>query len=481
MKIRKLSENVISKISAGEVINSPSDVIKELVENSIDAKSDEIFIQVRGKGLNFIKVKDNGEGILKDDLLNLAKKHYTSKLNSFEEIYNLKTFGFRGEALYSISIVSKLIIRSSVDGVECYEVIFEGGNLVDFRNSYCQKGTTVLVKELFFNVPIRRNFISSSKIEIKKIKKVILNYVLAFENITFKVEISNKRLVFEKFPSREDRIRNLFGDFQKKILKTSDFLIEFYIFEKLPESKIFVNRRPVLDSKISQILSNLNIKNYFVFIDVNPRNVDVNVHPKKLEVKFSKDLNIYDEIKKFLKDNVQVRIKPKIIQISKPIQKVQTKFITTISKNKLLIIHRERALFKIYFQKLLNKQYKTQMLAFPYVFKFRISQESEKILKLYGFSVLLKEKELVIDGIPDIIENISYEDLENIINVFIKRERFLQLEDFINVIIENAIKYSNLSDEEIILKLLSLKKPNFDNLNRRIIYEIDLDEIEKKF
>ncbi|MEO0217349.1 MAG: hypothetical protein ABIL72_02270, partial [candidate division WOR-3 bacterium] len=178
---------------------------------------------------------------------------------------------------------------------------------------------------------------------------------------------------------------------------------------------------------------------------------------------------------------VQVKIKPKIVQISKIEQKPQPKFITTISKNKLLIIHRERALRKIYIQKLLNKQYKTQMLAFPYVFKFQISDENIKILKLYGFSVNLKEKEILIDGIPDIIENISYEDLEQIISIFLRREHFLKLENFINAIVENAIKYSNLTDEEIILRLFSLKNPNVDDLNRRIIYEIDLDEIEQKF
>lgn len=481
MKIKKLSDNVISKISAGEVINSPSDVIKELIENSIDANANEIVIQVRGKGLNFIKVKDNGEGISKEDLVNVAKKHYTSKLFSFEDIYNLKTFGFRGEALYSISSVSKLIIRSSIDGIEGYEAIFEAGKLVDFRNCHCQKGTVVLVKEIFFNVPIRRNFILSSRSEVKKIKRTILNYVLAFENITFKVEISNKKLIFEKASSREERIKDIFGDFQKKILRTSDFSVEFYIFDKIDENRIFVNKRPVFDSKISQILSKFNIKNYIVFIEVNPKDIDINVHPKKLEVKFSKNLNIYDEIKNFLKDNVQVKIKPKIVQISKIEQKPQPKFITTISKNKLLIIHRERALRKIYIQKLLNKQYKTQMLAFPYVFKFQISDENIKILKLYGFSVNLKEKEILIDGIPDIIENISYEDLEQIISIFLRREHFLKLENFINAIVENAIKYSNLTDEEIILRLFSLKNPNVDDLNRRIIYEIDLDEIEQKF
>ncbi len=482
MKIKKLPEYVINKISAGEVINSPSDVIKELIENSIDANASEIFIQVRGRGLNFIKVKDNGEGVSREDLVNIAKKHWTSKLNTFEDIYNLRTFGFRGEALYSISSVSKIIIRSSIDGNEGYEAIFEAGNLVDFRRCYCQKGTTIIVKELFFNVPIRRNFISSSKSEIKKIKSRILDYVLSFENITFKVQISNKKICFERKDSKDDRIRDLFGDFQRKILKVGRFSIDFYLFNNnFKESKIFVNSRPVIDSKLSQLLSKLNIRRFIIFINVNPNDVDVNVHPKKLEVKFSKELNIYDEIRKFLKANVDVKLKPKVIQFSNNVELQKPKFITTTSKNKLLIIHRERALRKIYLQRLLNKQYRTQMLAFAYNYKIKISLDDERILKLYGFNVISNDKGTIVNGIPDIIQSISYEDIESILIALLNKDHYLELENFINKILDVAVKYSKLLDEEIILKLFSLKNPNFDDQNRRIIYEIDLDEIEQKF
>jgi len=479
MKIKKLPDYVINKISAGEVINSPSDVIKELIENSIDANSSEITIQVKGKGLSFIKIKDNGEGIEKEDLLNITKKNWTSKLSNFEDLFNLKTFGFRGEALHSISNVSRMIIRSSIDGIEGYEAKFESGNLIDFRNCYCNKGTTIIVKDLFFNVPIRRNFLSSSKTEMKKIKNVILNYVLAFEWITFKLNLSNKHLVFEKTNNRDERIKMIFGGFQKKVLRTSEFSLELYIFDKSIENRIFVNLRPVVDNKISQILSKLN---YIIFINVNPKDVDVNVHPKKLEVKFSKNINIYNELKKFISESKDIKIKPKYIQISNQ-SKIENKpkFITTISKNSILIIHRERALRKIYFQKLLSKQYKTQMLTFPYTFKIKLPDESLKILKVYGFSVIAKENEIIINGIPDIIESLNYEDMESILKSLDNKKHAFEVEAFLNEVLEIAVKYSKLSDDEIILKLLFLKNPNFDHNNRRIIYEIDLNEIENKF
>lgn len=436
---------IIKKLFLENTINKPSDILSELVRSAIDAKSEEIIIQI--DGLEFIEVRDNGESIKKEEVLNLSSS--------------------RVKMLYSISNISKVHIKSGFNEMVGYEFILESGKLVDFRNTYVNKGTTVIVRNLFFNLPNRKSSLLSSDFEFQKIKDIILNYSLLFQNIAFNLKINGEVYNFEKVISREERIEKIFGNFQKKVLKTSKFNLEIYTLEKKFENRIFFNSNLIKDEKISKILAKFQVDNYLVFISTQYSALE--------------EIDLYKELQKFLSSNKQVKILPKVIYSIENSKSDKNNFLITISKNKILIIHRDRALYKIYLQKLKNRQFTTKSLPLPYTFKQKLDDETIKVMKLYSINVIKGKGTITITTVPDIIENINYEDLGKILEKMKMREHLFEVDEFLNEVANVAVKYSQLEDNEIIPMLLSLKNPEFDESNRRIIYEIDLDEIRNKF
>lgn len=179
-KIRILSENLIGKIAAGEVVERPASVVKELIENSIDANAEQIHVYIKEYGLAQIKVIDDGEGISKEDVSLAFQRHATSKIKDEKDLFKIKTLGFRGEALYSIAQVSKLrVITQQKDeniGTEAYIV---GGKIIDIKPAF-SKGTTIEITDLFFNTPVRRKFLKSSFTEKAHIIDTLQNYCLAY-------------------------------------------------------------------------------------------------------------------------------------------------------------------------------------------------------------------------------------------------------------------------------------------------------------
>jgi DNA mismatch repair protein MutL len=168
MKIKRLDKSIVSRIAAGEVITGVYSVVKELIENSIDAGADRIVVELINGGKSEIKVQDNGEGMEKDDLLVCYESHTTSKIDSFQDIYTLNSFGFRGEALYSICQISKTTIFSKTASSNLgHEIEVVAGHLVYEKPVQIEKGTTVIVRDLFFNVPARRKFLKSNAVEAR--------------------------------------------------------------------------------------------------------------------------------------------------------------------------------------------------------------------------------------------------------------------------------------------------------------------------
>ncbi|MCS7213129.1 MAG: DNA mismatch repair endonuclease MutL [Candidatus Calescibacterium sp.] len=295
-KIFILPEKVASLIAAGEVIDRPSAVVKELVENSIDANATQIDVNVKGK--DFISVFDNGDGMSEKDAVLCLHKHATSKISKEEDLNFITTFGFRGEALFSIATVSKIIIRTRTKNQELgTEVSAEGGKITHVKKLYIEPGTQIIVKDLFYNTPARKKFLSTDQVEFSYITEVVSRYALAFPNIGFKLTRDGETVLNLK-PRRslEETIKSLFGENKNSSKIDINFHvgnigIEGIIWgEKTGIGKwIFLNKRYIRDKTVFSAISKFNfLKNsdYIIFINAPPEMYDVNVNPTKTEVRW---------------------------------------------------------------------------------------------------------------------------------------------------------------------------------------------------
>ncbi len=309
--IRKLPPEVISKIAAGEVIESPASVVRELVENSIDAGAQNIEIHIKGTGLELITVKDDGKGMSRGDLEIATERYTTSKIQSIDDLSKEFSLGFRGEALYSISQVSKLEIISG-DGKEAWRVQYRGEKVSTIEPYSLFKGTIVNVRDLFYNYPVRREFTESN---LKKVRRelvdTVTNFLISYPAVGFKVRWDDRKS--EVFPARDieiERFIKIFGeDFVREM---KDFLVEedeikIYGFFKKPQflsvrkkgiQHVFVNRRRVkLDFVRIAIRSALGQENvipeFIVFMELPPYLIDFNIHPQKKEVKIFNEKKLF--------------------------------------------------------------------------------------------------------------------------------------------------------------------------------------------
>ena len=323
--IKKLPPNVVSKIAAGEVVAGPYSVVKELIENSIDAKATSIEIEIISGGKNYIKVKDNGAGMSKEDLLLSIEEHSTSKIEDFDDIYNLKSYGFRGEALSSIAKVSRIIIISN-NGKESNRLEAIGGKIKSIE-SYptSERGTIIEVYDLFFNVPARRKFLKSPQTEKRLVTEFVEKFILANPEIAF-IFKSDNEIIYNVKPSTLIERFNLIFPEVKEFNEIRGKYVHGIISSPNYNRKnrtgqiFFVQKRYINDKMLYYIFENgygeaLNNHPYGVlFIDVPSHLVDVNVHPQKLEVKFSDPNLIYSDIirsvregiKKFISKNIFV-------------------------------------------------------------------------------------------------------------------------------------------------------------------------------
>lgn len=309
-KINILSEQVINKIAAGEVIERPSSIVKELVENSIDAKSDRIEVHFEGNGTPLIKIIDNGIGMSSDDALLCLKRHATSKIKDLTDIEHINSMGFRGEAVASIAAVSKLdmVTAPKVGASEGTHIVVVGGKITSHKAIGAPFGTKFTIRNLFFNTPARLKFLNSIQSEAKQIVTQLKLIALAHPHIYFKL-VQDGRTVIESpaTDNLQERLRVVFGknsaeefipfSFAADFFKLSGFLTKpSFTRSNRAYQYTFVNSRPVYNQNI---LFGLN-KGYqdmipkgrfpaaVLFIEVNPQMVDVNIHPTKREVKIAK-------------------------------------------------------------------------------------------------------------------------------------------------------------------------------------------------
>ncbi len=310
MTIKILSNSTINKIAAGEVIERPASVVKELVENSIDAGSTHIDIILEYAGKNLIVIKDNGSGMSKEELELAIQRHATSKLDE-DDLLNINSFGFRGEALPSIGAISKFKITSQkIDSENAYSLSIIGGNIEPTKISNGNIGTTIEVRDLFFATPARLKFLRTDRTELTAIINCVKKIALAHPEITFTLIHDDKELLrVKKQPKSSDSIKNRISEILGTEFVENAAEISFardnvaiYGYTSLPtynkasadEQYLFINNRPIKD-KILNIALKVAYQDYLardrhpvsvLFLSVNPEQVDVNVHPAKSEVRF---------------------------------------------------------------------------------------------------------------------------------------------------------------------------------------------------
>lgn len=308
--IKVMDENLANLIAAGEVVERPLSVIKELVENSIDAQASKINIELKDSGISQIIVSDNGIGVNKEDIPLMCKRHATSKISNNIDLVNITTLGFRGEALASISAVSKVKITSSVDGINTYQYSNLDDSIIKVAGN---QGTSVEVNNLFYNTPVRFKHLSHPNYELSLITNLIKQISLIYPNISFSI-INNDKPVYSTVGNNNplDVLTSMYGSnvskkFSHITTNSGDFTIDAYIAHPIitraskKDIIISVNHRLIKNIKLEQAIIDgykgyLHTNQYpivYLNIDLDPSLVDVNIHPTKQQIKISflNDLN----------------------------------------------------------------------------------------------------------------------------------------------------------------------------------------------
>ncbi len=519
-RVKILPEDVRKKIAAGEVIERPSSVVKELIENSIDAGASRIVIEIEDGGKRLIRISDNGEGILSDDLPLVIHRYSTSKLYTREDLSNIRTMGFRGEALSSIASVSILEILTRSREEETGRMIrVMGGEIKEDREYQRQVGTTVVVKNLFYNYPSRRKFLHSANAEFRAILGELIPRFISFSGIQFEL-YHNGQKIYHLLPgSLEDRISNVFGyDFLKDFLpfETEDDEIGVMGYVQKPNVKsprkyyLFVNRRSVWNPPVMKFLQNVyNLPagerpSFIIFFDIPPHLVDVNVHPQKKEVLFVDEHRVLSKLGSAIQEIIGEAGEYRIELVSSSetplfpddehalFWQVHNSYILTQTKRGLVIIDQHAAHERIIFERLLSEpEFPTQTLLFPIQLTFspleiQKLREIEGVLKRFGFRFRFVSGNSVIwEGVPAILDNAGEDSLRDMVREITTENRTGLEKVLESIACHSAIKQGDpLSPEEmasLIEQLFSTRNPYTCPHGRPTLIEITLEELETKF
>jgi len=323
-KIHILSEQLRNRIAAGEVVERPASIVKELIENSIDACAERISVEVQGAGKDLIRVSDDGEGMDAEDLHLAVCSHATSKITSIDDLFDINTLGFRGEALSSIASVSnfKITSRTSTDKTASF-IEIEGGRTIKEGKTSCSWSTVIEVKNLFCNVLPRRKFLKHDNTEFTHIVDIVTRFAISHPEVEFILTSNGKKMLDLKKSGFSERIKELFPQMEDKLiyLKSENSLFTLQAFLSKPELNyprrvkqyVFVNNRPVvsplvyhaLDESYRGLIEGRNYPAAFLFMGIAPSLIDVNVHPTKKEIKFKRESEVHDLLRGILKDELQ--------------------------------------------------------------------------------------------------------------------------------------------------------------------------------
>ena len=316
-KIVLLDDLTINQIAAGEVIERPASVVKELVENSIDAGAKNVTVEIKNGGISYIRITDDGSGIMPDDMEIAFERHATSKIRKEEDLDTVKSMGFRGEALASIAAIAKVELVSRTEQNDIgYKIDIQGGDIIDKHEEGCQKGTTITVKELFYNTPVRYKFLKKDFTESGYIEDTITRIALANPSVAIKL-INTGKIAIQTTGSGklEDVIYSIYGkeiaqnllpvEYEFEDMKVTGVIGKPAIARSNRSNQLFfVNKRFIKDKTLTSAaeqafkgLVTIGKHGFLVLnIDMDPKKVDVNVHPTKLEVRFQEDGKVFKAI-----------------------------------------------------------------------------------------------------------------------------------------------------------------------------------------
>ena len=330
MAINVLDSMIINRISAGEVVESPFSIVKELIDNSIDAGATKIIIEIKGGGIDYISIKDNGHGIEHDDILKAFLPHATSKIKNIEDLEGINTLGFRGEALASISNVSQTSMTTKTKISDCaYSLEVNGGTFGEIQATISDDGTKIEVSNLFYNTPARRKFLKKPKQEENQITNVITRYILANPSISFKYVVDGKTIYQTKGQTLIDAISCVYGEEITQNLiyiekEVGNVKLNGYV-SKIGFSKpnttyqtLILNNRYVIDEIVSKAAYMANEEYlmprqfpvYILNLTMPAVDVDVNVHPSKMNVKFAYPSKIYDIVYQAVRSAIYNQLNP---------------------------------------------------------------------------------------------------------------------------------------------------------------------------
>ncbi|WP_308557986.1 DNA mismatch repair endonuclease MutL [uncultured Sneathia sp.] len=538
--IKILDENVSNIIAAGEVVENPASMLKELYENSVDAKSSSIEISMKSD-LSYFKIVDDGIGMKKEDVYLCIQRHATSKLQKKEDIFNLKTFGFRGEALASISSVSKLCISSKTDTDKLgTKITVYGGNIINDTSVAMKTGCIIEIRDLFYNTPARKKFLRKEKTEISAIKDILVKLALSNPLIKTKLIIDSKVIFSTSGTNMDNTIiellgKNIFKNLKKfkygylgnqEIYRGTKNYIYTYINNRYCKSNII--ERAVIDGYYTKLMKH---KYPFALIlyDIDPTQIDVNVHPSKKIIKFSDDKIVYKQIRTsieefFYEDDrktyTPVIHEQKEVSINENVSTTQQELFTydthddVVEKNNYDILAQvfdtyiivknkdsldfydqhamhERITYEALKDKYYNQQMAKKQLLIPEVIELSLTEKNIllaniKIFEDFKFELdEISETEIIIRAVPDFeLRNSNERIIKGIIECLMENKTVTDIRE--KVIISMACRTSIMAGQklsynqmtELVNKLHEINKFNCPH-GRPVISTVTKNQLDK--
>lgn len=538
--IKILDENVSNIIAAGEVVENPASMLKELYENSVDAKSSSIEISMKSD-LSYFKIVDDGIGMKKEDVYLCIQRHATSKLQKKEDIFNLKTFGFRGEALASISSVSKLCISSKTDTDKLgTKITVYGGNIINDTSVAMKTGCIIEIRDLFYNTPARKKFLRKEKTEISAIKDILVKLALSNPIIKTKLIIDSKVIFSTSGTNMDNTIiellgKNIFKNLKKfkygylgnqEIYRGTKNYIYTYINNRYCKSNVI--ERAVIDGYYTKLMKH---KYPFALIlyDIDPTQIDVNVHPSKKIIKFSDDKIVYKQIRNsieefFYEDDrktyTPVIHEQKEVSINENVSTTQQELFTydahddVVEKNNYDILAQvfdtyiilknkdsldfydqhamhERITYEALKDKYYNQQMAKKQLLIPEVIELSLTEKNVllaniKIFEDFKFELdEISETEIIIRAVPDFeLRNSNERIIKGIIECLMENKTVTDIRE--KVIISMACRTSIMAGQklsynqmtELVNKLHEINKFNCPH-GRPVISTVTKNQLDK--
>ena len=538
--IKILDENVSNIIAAGEVVENPASMLKELYENSVDAKSSSIEISMKSD-LSYFKIVDDGIGMKKEDVYLCIQRHATSKLQKKEDIFNLKTFGFRGEALASISSVSKLCISSKTDTDKLgTKITVYGGNIINDTSVAMKTGCIIEIRDLFYNTPARKKFLRKEKTEISAIKDILVKLALSNPLIKTKLIIDSKVIFSTSGTNMDNTIiellgKNIFKNLKKfkygylgnqEIYRGTKNYIYTYINNRYCKSNVI--ERAVIDGYYTKLMKH---KYPFALIlyDIDPTQIDVNVHPSKKIIKFSDDKIVYKQIRTsieefFYEDDrktyTPVIHEQKEVSINENVSTTQQELFTydahddVVEKNNYDILAQvfdtyiivknkdsldfydqhamhERITYEALKDKYYNQQMAKKQLLIPEVIELSLTEKNVllaniKIFEDFKFELdEISETEIIIRAVPDFeLRNSNERIIKGIIECLMENKTVTDIRE--KVIISIACRTSIMAGQklsynqmtELVNKLHEINKFNCPH-GRPVISTVTKNQLDK--